>query len=61
MKQDERDKKIFIKLFKEFYEKCMKFDIIPIPNLNYTSRGIYPYIDFQHITKRDKKNINKAI
>ena len=60
-KPTEKDIQVFSKLIKEFYKKCLDENIVVVPSLGMSSRGIYPHIDFSLVNKKEKEMLEKEL
>lgn len=60
MKQEEKTKE-FIRLWKQFVNRCLDKDIIPFPSIRYEQDGIYPIVNYKEITAEEKEEILQTL
>jgi len=54
-------KELFIKLFNEFYKKCLEHNIAPVAVMRQSPFEIKADFDFVEVTKEQKKELAKNV
>lgn len=57
----DKKQKVFERLYKNFYKKCVKEGVVPVPMMGTNARSIYAYLNFQLVPKGKEKELLKDI
>ena len=60
-KVSNKELKIFVKLYKEFYDKCVEKKLVPMPTISMKPTGIFPYIDVVSISDKEREDLLKKV
>ena len=61
MEKENPNRELFIKLFNEFYRKCLENNIVPVAVIRQSPFEIKADFDFMEVTKEQKKELMEKI